>query len=66
MPAVSARRAIGFPGASEKFCTLAPPSWRLQWSQAHAGTCLVDVEVIFTNTFAKMCPFERASIVELL
>jgi len=22
----------GFPGASEKFCTLAPPSWRLEWS----------------------------------
>src|SRR5206468_4521760 len=38
----------GFPGASEKFCTLALPSWRPKRSEALAGMCLVDVEVIFT------------------
>ena len=37
----------GFPGASEKFCTLALSSWRPQWSEAFACVHFLDIEVIF-------------------
>jgi hypothetical protein len=37
----------GFPGAAEKFCTLALASWRPQWSEAFTCVHFLDIEMIF-------------------
>src|SRR5262245_6776937 len=38
---------IGFPGAAEKFCTLALASWRPQWSETFTCVHFLDIEMIF-------------------
>jgi hypothetical protein len=49
-------RPIGFPGASEKFCTRAPPAWCPQWSSACTPVRCLDIKVLVAIDMARGRP----------